>query len=264
MSEQKPKPSKKRIATKENPHILSVLSGLLRLPSEEKALEKIAFLRESFVISRAAGDNQSPDALCIWIKGYAVTKAEAELGYTGNFAIIRIHSRKKIFSLVATKEPRPISTHPQKKYLKSASHPNWGHPLLRLVKKKKIFDRLEDAEALLLKIHEEYPDISIPNPKKLYIMVFSRAEDAKNPLQKYVLTVEVAPEGGFYIEHKINTGRRKTTKAALPATETSPEQKQLDQQGYFTSMVQLKKKTRRNAGRPVTGARPEQAPEENS
>ncbi len=243
--------SKKRIALKDNPHILSVLSGLLRLASEEKAREKIAFLRDQFVISRAAGDNITPDALTLWIKDYALTEEEKAEGYAGNFAHIVIKKKKTIFSLVATKVARPLSTHPQKKYLKTATHPNWGHPLLRTVKKKKIFENLADAEALLMKLHEEYPDISIPNPKKLYIMVFSRAENAKNPLQKYVLTIEVADEGGYYIDHKVNTGRRKATVAPTTVNGETPSQ-----QGYFTSMVNLKKKTSR---RPVTGQKPEAA-----
>lgn len=251
------KKNSKRFADMENPHVIAIMEGMLRFTSEQKALEKIEFLRKQFVTSRSTPDEAQDEmtSLRMWVKGFGVSKEEEKEGYIGQFVRITLVKEHNRFTLKAEKTPLSLKYHPQRKFIKTSIHPNWGHPLLRTIKKKKTFKRLEDAEALLQKLHEEYPEVSIPNPKKLYIMIFSRADNPKAPIQKYVLTIEVAEDGGFYIEHKLNERTKKKIPVPVnPNAEEAPAPK--EQQGYFTSMVQLKKRARKNAGKPITNAKP--------
>src|SRR5689334_13083291 len=91
--------AQKKCAAVGNPTINAVLKSLYRFPTEEQALRRIQQLRAHFVTSKhspASPDDAilfvtskhspaSPDTAILWVRGYALTEAEIQQGYTGNF-----------------------------------------------------------------------------------------------------------------------------------------------------------------------------------
>jgi hypothetical protein len=92
------------------------------------------------------------------------------------------------------------------------------------------------AQEEMMRIHEEYPEISIPLTNKLYIIIYSK--EHKPPVQKYLLEIKTLDEGGFFIEF----GENNYQAPATPQKEESPEE---IPQGYFTSMIALKKRKKK-------------------
>lgn len=232
--------SKKRIATIKHPTIEAVLNGMFRFEKAEQAISRMAAIREFFVISKEQPEHEA--AVRLWIKGFSLSEDEQKEGYIGNFAIIR---PRKVgdgkFTLYAEKDTIELKLHPQKLRPKR-KHPDWGHPILRSIRKKQMFPSVEEAQAILLKMHEEYPDVSIPVTGKLYIIIYTRTQ--RPPVQKYVLEIMVGDAGGFYIDCRENT--YESTQKAIAATEAG-ETKPADPAftgeapGYFASMVELKR-----------------------
>lgn len=232
--------SKKRIATAKHPTIEAVLNGMFRFEKAEQAIQRMSAIREFFVISKEQPEHEA--AIRLWIKGFSLTEDEEKEGYIGNFAIIR---PRKVgdgkYTLYAEKDTIPLKLHPQKLRPKR-KHPDWGHPILRSIRKKTPFASVEEAQALLLKLHEEYPDVSIPVTGKLYIIIYTRT--TRPPVQKFVLEIMVADKGGFYIECRENTFE--STQKAIAATEAGvakPADPAFSGEapGYFASMVELKR-----------------------
>jgi hypothetical protein len=103
---------------------------------------------------------------------------------------------------------------------------------LRDIKKKRIFGTINEAARELERLHEEFPEVSIPGENRLMIILYERVEGVKSPVQKYKFEVKAIPEGGFFIDYKRND--KKKPPAPLSQQPTDP-------QGYFTAMVKLKK-----------------------
>ncbi len=232
--------NRKRIATVKHPTIEAVLNAMFRFERAEQAIARMNAVRDFFVISKDQPTNEA--AVRLWIKGFSITEDEEKTGFLGNFAVIR---PRKVgegkFTLYAEKETIPLHLHPQKKRPRR-KHPDWGHPVLRSIKKRMIFKSVEEAQALLLTLHEEYPDVSIPTTGKLYIIVYTRT--AQPPVQKFVLEIQVAPEGGFLIECRANTYQH-TPRAAPASAENEGKKEDEANKGYFASMVELKRSKKR-------------------
>jgi len=237
----------KPYANIQNPTIEASVNGLFRLETENQAKEKLDILREHFILSKQQIETEDNPSVILWIKGYDVSPEEKKKGYLGNFAAV---SYKKTpngkFTLYATKMEAEPKYHPQRIRQKSR-HPNWGHPILRSIKKGRIFESVEDVQQELQTLHEEFPDISIPCLKKMYIMIYSKEHGQKSPVQKYVLEIKTRKEGdGFYIDYSANNYsppigapvKKKTANAGggEKAVETP--------KGYFSSMVRLKQAKR--------------------
>lgn len=226
--------SKKRYASASLPLMEAILNTLFRFSKEEQALKQLEELRERFILSKEQEDDNL--SVRLWISDFSLTEEEIAQGYLGNFAVIR---HRKIgdgkFTLYPEKLEIELKNHPQKKRPKRA-HPDWGHPILRVIKKKPVFQSVEDAHALLMKLHEEYPEISIPTKNKLYIILYERLK--KPPVRKYVLEIKVKEGGGFYIDNAENTYKPKK----VPKQEGVLTDEEKVAKGYFTSMVELKKK----------------------
>lgn len=250
--------SKKRIATAKHPTIEAVLNGMFRFEKAEQAIQRMSAIREFFVISKEQPDHEP--AIRMWIKGFSLTEDEQKEGYIGNFAIIR---PRKVgdgkYTLYAEKDTIPLKLHPQKLRPKR-KHPDWGHPILRSIRKKTMFPSVEEAQALLLKMHEEYPEISIPVTGKLYIIIYTRTH--KPPVQKFVLEIMVGDKGGFYIDCRENT--YESTQKAIAAAEkgeTKPADPAFEgaAPGYFASMVELKRSKKKRAS-PLKQAQQKKVP----
>ena len=232
------KPKQKKSATVRNPSIEAVVKELLRLPNEQSALDKMENIREHFVVSKQQIEDGKNPSLMLWIKGFDVSSEELKKGYLGHFAVIapKMLEDKK-FTLTATKVEFELAKHPQRKYqAKKQRHPNWGHPVLRKIKKGVKNVSLEEAASMLIKLHEEYPDASIPGDLKLYLMIYQKPNKGEKPIKKYVFEIEqdLEHEGQCDIIYYENTYGQ-TDKPATPP---------VDQEilGRFTARAMMKKK----------------------
>ncbi|MDE3059544.1 MAG: hypothetical protein KGJ06_00865 [Pseudomonadota bacterium] len=247
----------KKLAFSNTPTIEAVTEQALRLASEEQAIEWLEMLEHHFIVSRHQIDEKTKrKSLILWIKGYEVTKEEKAKGYLGNFAAITYKQVNNKWTLYPTKMYVELAQHPQRKYQNNAKHPNWGHPILRSIQKKKTYETIEAAEADLMKLHEQFPMASIPAKKRFYLMIFSRDTDRNKPVKKYVFEIKVLPEGGFYIDFKLNDYQAKQSKPVKQekAKKQAAKTRILDKlagknieksSGYFASMVELKRKKKK-------------------
>ncbi len=233
----KPLYARRKFATIKHPTIQSIIDKLLRFDTKEQVETRLNAIKKNFTLStRLPNPGDTEHSLQLWVKDFAVTEQEKKDGYKGNFMHIRPEKLEdgKI-TLAAYKLDIALHHHPQKK-MKKTRHPNWGHPKLREVKKDKIYETIDEARAVLMTLHEDYPDVSIPLKNKLYIMIYSK--QTTPPVRKYVLEIHIKDKekGGFYISHDFNTYEPKTPK------KQDGEDKKKTVKGFFSSMVELKKK----------------------
>ena len=235
----------KRYASVRNPTVDAMVHERFRLPTREAAIAKLDMLRSHFVISRQQPKESKNPGVILWIKGYDVSESELAKGFLGHFALITFKQIDKgRYTLYPTKIASDLKIHPQRKYEKRDKHPNFGHPILRAIKNGTEYESPEDAYNVLMKLHQEYPEVSIPATGKLYIMIFSRPENGGNPVQKYVLDVKALTEGGFTIECNLNTYKPKPKRHSAESKDPNA------QQGYFTSMVALKRSKKKRPAAP--------------
>lgn len=226
------KHSHKKYASAGNPMINAAIKSLFRFATMEQALDCLNQIKRDFVTSRHIAAER--DAAILWIRGYEVTAEEETQGYTGNFAFITFKPHADKFILSAMKLASELKFHPQRRRPKK-SHPDWGHPILRDIKKRRIYDSAEEAIGELARLHEEFPTVSIPGESNLLLILYEKVENSKSPVQKYKFSAKALPEGGFIIEYKRNIKPVKTRE------ESSAEKNA----GYFTAMVKLKKKRKK-------------------
>lgn len=238
----------KILATVKHELIEAALNGLYRLQLFEDAKNKLLELKEKFVISKEQPfllDEQNP-AIKIWIKSFEVTKEQKEKGAIGNFALIKVTKINNKFSLIGEKIEVEIKLHPQK-INKDLLHPNaHNNFLLREIFAKKTYDELEKANAILEKLHTNFPKVSIPGLNKLRIITYNSKKNP--PLERIIIEIKVAKEGGFYFEVIENKFKRdeKKPKQPIPTEKTNELQYDVEiKKGYFTSLVELKKKPKK-------------------
>ncbi len=196
--------SERKYATVQHPTIEALVHGLYKYVARKDAVSRLENIRSNFVMSKdaPASTKEDPTAL-FWIKGYAVTEKELKDGYTGHFCRMEIATNSKgQFTLSASKIDVPLTKHPQKKRQQS-THPNWGHPVMRAIKKGKVYSTLEAAAAELELLHLEYPEVSIPGVNKLYLIIYEKREGVKQPTRKVALEL-TAKDAGFTILCKDN------------------------------------------------------------
>lgn len=232
----------------ENPIVAAIVNRLYSFKTKNDAEEILVGLRDKFITSKSSPKSEK-SSLILWIRNFALSPSEKN--FLGNFA--NIVTEKKAdgkWTLHAHKIDIAIKFHPERVYEK-AQHPNWGHPLLRGIKKKRIYDSVEEAARDLQSLQEDYPKTSIPAPNKLYLMVYEQAEKGRKggKVNKYTLEIksraleERADVGGFFIDTQLNETIEKTPIAKAEKATSSAGQAQ----GRFTSMVAL----RRNKKKPA-------------
>jgi hypothetical protein len=198
----------RRPAYAEHPVVSAVIQGTIRVPTREKALHWLNILRTQFVISRAqedATESANPtECVRLWIRGYALTEEDIQAGFRGHFALVRIvRLDSEHYTLVAEKLDMPLQKHPQKQR-PPRKHPDWGHPILRAIRKGKVYETGEKARAELQRLAEEFPTISIrPNPDKLCIVVYTKRRTP--PIEKIILRVVPTAGGEFTLDISENT-----------------------------------------------------------
>jgi hypothetical protein len=236
------KKSKKRLATVQDPTLEAIVEGMFRFASESQAVSLMQRLSEQFQIAK----DQDPvklgecPSLTLWIRDYSVSKDEEAKGYKGNFARISV---KKVaadkMTLVAEKVSLPINKHPASERPKRR-HPNNGHPVIRAAQRNKVYPNIEQLRTELLKLHEEFPETSIPGRDKLHLLIYSR--QVKPPIQKVTLKIVPVPEKGYKFELSENIKKEPTPipKVAQAEAADKPAAPMVD--GKFTSLVALQRK----------------------
>lgn len=261
--------ARKRYATVLHPTIEAVVSALFRLPSEEAAMKRLASIRDYFIISRSESrdgkevlaDTETatppaeadPRELKLWIKGFGVSEEDEKKGFLGNYALLRVTALEGgKWTITAEKLDVPAKNHPQRKRI-IRHHPNWGHPVLRNVKKKKLYPSPEEARKALLQLHEEFPDVSIPNNDKLFIITYARTTDGSNPIQKIVLEIKPSGHDGCIIDWRPNDPARRKLPGSAESKKPADAEGKGEEKGYFTTMVEIKR--RRKVARPKPTAK---------
>ncbi len=229
-----------------NPVIDAVAAGLFRFTSLHQVRARLTQIREEFLISKDQ-DLKNPDTIKLWIRDYALTPEEISGGYLGNYALIRPKNDGKHISLIAEKLNVDLKSHPRKQRPKMR-HPDWGHPILRAVLKKKLYLAVEEVHAEFMRLHEEFPEVSIPGPDRLHIIVYQGGKEQKvgSPVQKITLRIRTHDDGQYYMTYSINSKKRPSDVRAKPETPKVSR-------GYFTSMVSLKKKKKPTAKPAASG-----------
>ena len=246
-AQESPVPSGKqklRYANALHAPVAAAINELYRFRDKVHALARLEYLRAQYThVSERADWADAPGdepQLLLWIRNYELSPEDELAGYLGHYARItccRLDDEDGYYSLRAEKIERALKFHPQRKR-PQARCPNWGHPILRGVKKGKQHPTLESANAELTQLHLEYPETTIPGENKLYLMIFSREESPAQPLQKYVFEIQHVQGGGFTIESRKNAYKKQVS--SRPPQEDAPAPL-----GHFSSMVALKKRKRK-------------------
>jgi hypothetical protein len=174
------------------------------------------------------------------MREYEVSEEEAGKGFVGNFGRLQIEEQEDgLYTINAYKVEKALKNHPIRRR-PVARTPNWGHPILRAIKKGVQFETLEEAQAELQKLQVEYPETTVPATNKLFLMIFSRREDPSNPIKKYVLEITNLQGGGFTIGCTANE-YKPSTRAAAPEEPVTDGAKKA-KPGHFASMVKMKQR----------------------
>lgn len=236
---------KRRIAAADLPVMEATLKQLFKFQTLEQALGRLNQIREEFEIAHVQETEDGP-VVKLWVKGFSLTDEELKKGALGNYALIRPRKvQEGHFILHAEKQDVDVSKHPQRARPQQ-KHPNWGHPVLRAVKKKKQYDTLLEAQGELDLLHREYPETTIPGEAKLHLMIYQKPGDGQKgpPIKKAIL--EIKNQGNkFIIAAKDNerTGKPKNQRP-LPGAQGN-EPSYTTPKGQFTAMVELKRAKKR-------------------
>ena len=205
----------------------AAIHGLFRFATEKQAIDRLKDFRDTFHLSKE--QPTTPKALRLWIADFAVTSEEVEQGYCGHYALISVKALPDgYFTLICDKDLAAISTHPHKKF-PTRKHPGWSHPIMRAIKRGKVFKTQEVAQEVLAQLHAEYPETSVPGLNKLNLIVYERSKADPPPPHKSLLTIE-PQEGGFILKPQ--------------KLEEVPKPKKIPQKeakGFYTAMVEEKR-----------------------
>lgn len=257
-----------KYATIKNPTIEAIIGENFRFATPDQARARLEALRDAFIVSKLPADvDANPLELKLWIRGYGLSAESREAGYIGNYARFEVKQAEKGKWTIA-----PVLLNVDKKYHPQRRqtpkrHPNWGHPIMRDVQKNRVHKTIESAQNELRRLHEAFPEVSIPLTGKMYIMVYQKVEkEGDAPIRKWVLEIKVTDDGkGFYIHatpntYQANTKVRMQQTLDMQATATAAAASAPPEigaaLGRFTSQVLLKqnKKSGKKAG--VRGAPP--------
>ncbi len=241
---------RKGYATIRHPNIEAVTEALFRLESIDQAKERLNSISDYFIISKDQPDpEEGVQPLKLWIKGYGLTPEDEAKGFLGHYAIVRaVRLDNGVYTLTAEKVVMAPRFHPQRVRPKR-KHPDWGHPILRKIRKGITFATVEEGQTMLQDLHQQFPEVTIPNANKLFCIIYQKREDASKPVQKFVFTIEVLSEGGYTIQWRENSYKP----SAKPPTPPKPSisvgattnDGPVEPAGYFSSKVLLKRKSKR-------------------
>lgn len=252
---------KKVLANVKSPIIDAVLNGRYSFTTPEAAQEKLAHLEERFVRSSLADSVDESEATVLWIRGYDVTDEESKQGCIGNYAVIKAElTPDEKYTIQARKLPIEAAKHPQRKRRKG-KHPDWGYWVLRRVKKGWHYASIDEAYEDLMKLVEDFPEVSIPAQNKVFTIIYRKTHDGSLPLFRVILEVESLPEGGFTITCRENTFKRDNAAPQKKAKDSTGSEESQEQMGRFTSMVTVKRHKRKNIAEALEESKKGDSPE---
>lgn len=220
-------------ASVQSPDIQAILARSFRFAERALAEKKIKALEARFFRSKHQPQTEDGHNLILWIRGFEVTEDEQSQRIIGNYALI---SPKQLpdgaWTLTATKLNAEPGLHPQRQRPK-AMNPNWAHPVIKAAQKGKAYKTLASAMAELEKLHQEFPETTIPVPPKLYVMIYTRLEDKKVEMQKHVMEVVVLDNGTYRLS-LVRNAPLQDASAALP-----------EPAGKFSQKIAMKRKFRK-------------------
>lgn len=225
-----------RYANINNPTISAIVHALYRFGSAGEAADILRVLKENFIVAKKQIENPAHPSVILWIKGYEVTPQDKEKGVIGHFAVVTCKEAGGKFTLTATKMEADAREHPQRAQVRRGN-PNWGHPVLRSARKGKSYATLEEAQAELALLHEQYPKVSIPNPDRLYIMIYCADRPPRERMVKHTLQIVARPDGRYAIDIKENPKKQLVATPAIAPAAEPPK-------GYFTAKLAIRRKPR--------------------
>jgi hypothetical protein len=227
---------KKRLAAAHHPAIAAAIQQNYEFPSSDDAKAVLKAIARQFLTH-----DEKPDELILWIGDFALTPEEQAAGYKGHFARLHIRKHKRIFTLAVEKQWLPLTRHPNRQR-PHYPHPDIRHPLIRSIVTGDIYDRAEDAFAILSALHAQFPRTTIPGTGKLHLALYSKSTkneqgEKTQAITKYLLEVISTPEGTFTIRMTAKPQRpiRKRTKKP-PAKDNTPPPT-----GFFSARESLKR-----------------------
>lgn len=228
-----------------NTIIQAIISGSYKFVTREKGQEFILKLKDKFVLGKNYEELAKQGKARLWIRGYKITAKEQEEGALGNYALLELVDLPDGTTAIAVeKEEVPINLHPQRKR-KTARMPNYGHPALRLAKKGTEFERYEDIAEILLNLHNEFPDTTIPNKDRVDLMIYSRDKEGGKP-KTDKMRLSIKPSGEKFI---LSLDEKEAPKPKEKIMPQNPEDAApaSDNQiiGKFTAMALMKKKKKK-------------------
>jgi hypothetical protein len=254
---------KKYYAFAEHDSIQAMLHSLYRLQTFEQAQMITNQLAEKFILAPKFSDPTDKKSFVLFVRDL-MTPEQSKLGYLGNFGKISIHKLPGgKWTLTLTVLDVPLKKHPKRKTV-PRPHPNMGHPLLRSASRNKTWPTMQAANADLMKLHEEFPEISVPGVNRLRIMTYIKAEKGTSPIQRLELNVVKRDEGVYAITIKNmsktrrqippqqpsvteDTVEKTADTVAAPVTESSdtPDTPPQKPDGFYADLVTKRRKRKK-------------------
>lgn len=236
----------KRIASTSHPIIHALLNQLYVFPTKQAALTYVEKLKRDFIFSRQLKDfppfeGDEFSSAILWVKNFQISNDELAQGYTGNFAEIDYIHEKNVHTLNLKKLDIDLKLHPQKKRDKKST-PDWGHPILRSIKKGRVYNSRLEAQTELNLLCFSYPNICIPAENHMMMMIYEKSSATQSPVQKYILSIQEIAHAKFQILYeKRNPAHHPRMKKKKYNKQSSSNKETI---GFFTE--KLHKKGRNN------------------
>ena len=220
----KPKKKKqKKYPSIKHPTIEAAVEGVYYFADKNKAIERLAKIRSTFVGQKQIKDAPiKDDEYTLWIRGYGLEENE-EFGSRGPYA--RLHVAKGddgLWTIQAEKVEVPLHRHPQRQR-PTFDHPDWNYPIMRSIKAERIYDNYDQALGELETLHIDFPDVTIPGKGKLHLIVYE-GKNADSYTKKYMLELKAVDEERYQIIAKAkDPAPKKTPKLSQKRHEATEE-----------------------------------------
>ena len=176
--------------------IRSIINKKCRNTTKGAALKRLSRIRANYS-TRRLGKEEEPriDYEILWVYDYSLTKDEIDKGYLGNYAKIEYANVDDKHLLVISKLHIELKYHPRRKSTRfDHPMPNMGHPLIRKIRNKgrEYKNSIAEAKKELLDLSMQYEETAVlTDDDKLYLLIFSRKDDPKNPVQKWIMRISM-------------------------------------------------------------------------
>jgi len=232
---------KKYYAYAEHETVQAMLHSLFRFQTAMQAQLISNRFADEVILSPKMRDPKDREAIFLWVRDLDVTEEQRKNGYLGNFAkisLIKLPNGKWTLNMVRV--DIPLAKHPLRMKM-ARRYPNSGHPTLRGAARGKTYTSMQAASDALMKMHEEFPEVSIPGVNRLKIMCYRKAEKGQSPIQRLELAVVKRDEKVYVIDVKVvgaDNVKRPVAEAIAKATQEKPTP---EVSGFYTAMVTKKR-----------------------